>query len=76
MNLLLKGPFAKFFVPLVIGIGLALPLLLLLWVPATYVTSLVAAVAVLVGYYSFRVFIFKAGIYDPIMSNAPTHGAS
>jgi len=34
MNLLLKGPFARFFVPLVIGIGLALPLLLLLWAPA------------------------------------------
>ena len=76
MNLLLKGPFAKFFVPLVTGVGLALPLLLLLWAPATYVTSLIIAVAVLVGYYAFRVFIFKAGVYDPIMSFAPTHGAS
>ena len=76
MNLLLKGPFAKVFVPLVTGVGLALPLLLLLWAPATYVTSLIIAVAVLVGYYAFRVFIFKAGVYDPIMSFAPTHGAS
>ena len=76
MNLLLKGPFAIFFVPLVIGVGLALPLLLLLWGPATDVTSLIVAVAVLVGYYSFRVFIFKAGVYDLIMSFAPTHGTS
>jgi formate-dependent nitrite reductase membrane component NrfD len=76
VNLLLKGPFAKFFVPLVIGIGLALPLALLLWAPATDVISLIVAAAVLVGYYAFRVYIFKAGVYDPIMSFAPTHGAS
>ena len=76
VNLLLKGPFARFFVPLVIGIGLALPLALLLWAPATDVTSLIVAAAVLVGYYAFRVYIFKAGVYDPIMSFAPTHGAS
>ena len=51
-------------------------LLLLLWAPATYVTSLVVAAAVLVGCYSFRVFIFKAGVCDPIMSIALIHGAS
>ena len=71
MNLLLKGPFASVFVPLVVGVGLVLPLVLLLWAPATYMTSLIVAVAVLVGYYAFRVFIFKAGVYDPIMSFAP-----
>ena len=76
VNLLLKGSFAKLFVPLVIGVGLALPLVLLLWAPATDVTSLIVAAAVLVGYYAFRVYIFKAGVYDPIMSFAPTHGAS
>ena len=76
MNLLLKGAFAKSFVTLVIGVGLALPLLLLLWAPATYTTSLIVAAAVLVGYYAFRVFIFKAGVYDPIMSFAPTHGVN
>jgi len=76
MNLLLKGPFARFFVPLVIGIGLALPLLLLLWAPPTDVTSLIVAAAVLVGYYAFPVYIFKAGEYDPIMSFAPIHGSS
>ncbi len=71
MNLLLKGPFASVFVPLVVGVGLVLPLVLLLWAPATYMTSLIVAVAVLVGYFAFRVFIFKAGVYDPIMSFAP-----
>ena len=71
VNLLLKGPFAKSFVPLVIGVGLALPVLLLLWAPAAYMTSLAIAVAVLIGYYAFRVYIFKAAVYDPIMSFAP-----
>lgn len=76
MNLLLKGPYARVFVPLVIGVGLVLPLVLLLWAPATYLISLIIAVVVLVGYYAFRVLIFKAGVYDPIMSFAPTHGTS
>lgn len=72
MNLLLKGPYAKLFVPLVIGIGLALPAIMLLWVPASTMTSLIVTGAVLVGYYAFRTYIFKAGVYDPIMSFAPS----
>jgi len=75
INLLIKGPFARAFVPLVIGVGLALPLLLLLWAPASYMTSLFVAVGVLVGYYALRVYIFRAGVYDPIMSFAPNIGA-
>jgi len=71
INLLIKGAFARAFLPLVIGVGLALPLLLLLWAPATFLTSLAVAIAVLIGYYTFRVYIFKAGVYDPIMSFAP-----
>jgi sulfite dehydrogenase (quinone) subunit SoeC len=75
MNLLLRGPFARVFVPVVLGVGLVLPLLLLVLAPASYVTSLLVAISVLVGYYAFRTFIFKAGVYDPIMSFAPTLGA-
>ncbi len=55
-----------------IGIGLMLPLIILLWVPASHMTSLVVTIAVLVGYYGFRTFLFKASVYDPIMSFAPT----
>lgn len=72
MQLLLQGQYAKLFVPLVIGVGLALPLVLLLWVPANAVTSMIVTAAVLVGYYAFRTYIFKAGVYDPIMSFAPS----
>ena len=71
MNLLLRGRFAKLFVPLVIGVGLVVPLILLVWGPATSVSGLAAAACVLVGYYAFRSYIFKAGVYDPIMSFAP-----
>lgn len=76
MNLLLKGPFAKAFVPVVIGVGLVLPALLLLLAPAGYVVSLLAAIAILAGYYAFRALIFKAGVYDPVMSFAPNLGAA
>jgi len=75
MNLLLRGPFARVFVPVVLGVGLVLPLLLLVLAPASRVSSLLVAISVLVGYYAFRTFIFKAGVYDPIMSFAPTLGA-
>lgn len=76
MNLLLKGPLAKAFVPLVIGVGLVLPALLLLFAPAGYLVSLLVAVAVLAGYYVFRTLIFKAGVYDPVMSFAPNPGTA
>jgi formate-dependent nitrite reductase membrane component NrfD len=72
MNLLLKGRYARVFVPVVIGAGLVLPALLLLQAPSTLMTSLLVAVAVLAGYYAFRIYIFKAGVYDPVMSFAPT----
>jgi sulfite dehydrogenase (quinone) subunit SoeC len=76
MDLLLKGPFAKAFVPVVIGVGLVLPALLLLLAPAGYFVSLLVAISVLAGYYAFRALIFKAGVYDPVMSFAPNLGAA
>jgi len=70
-GLLVKGAFANRFVPLVLGVGLALPLLLLLFAPQAYWVALLVAAAMLTGYYFFRVFIFRAGVYDPIISFAP-----
>jgi formate-dependent nitrite reductase membrane component NrfD len=70
-GLLLKGPFSNRFVPLVLGVGLALPLLLLLFAPEAYWAALLEAAAIIVGYYFFRVFVFRAGVYDPIISFAP-----
>ena len=70
-GLLVKGEYSNRFVPWVLGVGLALPLLLLIFAPqANWVTLLVAA-AILAGYYLFRVLIFRAGVYDPPISFAP-----
>jgi len=70
-GLLLKGVYARRFVPLVLGVGLALPLLLLIFAPPANWVRLLVAVAFVAGYYFFRVLIFKAGVYDPITSFAP-----
>ncbi len=70
-NLLLKGEFAKQFVTLVLVVGLLVPLLLLLLAPPGFWVTLLVAVTFLAGYRTFRVFLFKAGVYDPIMSFAP-----
>ena len=69
-NLLLKGDLAKPFMSLVVVVGLAVPLLLLLLVPQSLWVSLLVAVAIMVGYRSFRVYLFRAGVYDPPISFA------
>ncbi|HZD53245.1 MAG TPA: NrfD/PsrC family molybdoenzyme membrane anchor subunit [Woeseiaceae bacterium] len=74
MDLLLKGPPAGIFVPVVIGVGLLLPLFLLVLAPAAYLSSLLVAASTLAGFYAFRVLVFRAGVYDPIMSFAPNLG--
>ncbi|MFQ5982783.1 MAG: NrfD/PsrC family molybdoenzyme membrane anchor subunit, partial [Woeseiaceae bacterium] len=70
-NLLLRGTLTKLFVPLTLVVGLVLPLLILLFVPQTYVTTLIVAAGFVVGYFAFRVLMFKAGVYEPVMDFAP-----
>ena len=66
--LLLTGAYQKVFLLLVVGVGLILPALILWVIPGNFVTLLLAAISVLVGYYSYRVLMFKAGVYEPMMS--------
>jgi len=66
--LLLTGAYRQVFLSLVVGVGLILPALILWVVPDNFIAVLLATVAVLVGYYSYRVLIFKAGVYEPMMS--------
>ncbi len=70
-EMLFKGVFARQFVPLVFVLGLALPFALLLWAPGSFFVELAVAIAALIGYYAFRVFILRAGVYEPIMNFAP-----
>lgn len=69
--LLRNGPYVKWFYGMVLGIGLALPFLLLTQVAPGVFVSLLAALCVLTGYFAFRVLVFKVGLYDPIISFAP-----
>jgi formate-dependent nitrite reductase membrane component NrfD len=66
-----EGPYVKWFYGLVMGAGFVLPFLLLAFLPESRVVSFLVAVAVLSGYYAFRVLVFKVGLYDPIISFAP-----
>jgi len=69
--LLLNSPLTKWFTPLVIVIGLLLPALLIPFGPDGLVPRVVVMLAVLAGYYSFRILVFKAALFDPIQSFLP-----
>ncbi len=68
--ILMKGALAKWFVPLVLGVGFVVPALLIPFASGPGAMQIVAG-AVLIGYYAFRVLILKAGVYDPIQSFVP-----
>jgi len=70
-ELLLKGLFSRHFIPLVFVGGLAIPLLFLFWAPGSVWVSLVVAVTMLSGYYAFRLYILRAGVFEPIMDFSP-----
>ena len=65
------GPYVKWFFGFVLTVGLALPFVLLTLAEPSRLTHLVAAIAVLAGYFTFRVLVFKIGLFDPIISFAP-----
>jgi hypothetical protein len=71
VELLLQTHYAKWFIPLVGGVGLVLPAVLLLFARANYSAILLAAAAVLGGYYAYRVLIMKVGVFEPIMDFRP-----
>ncbi len=66
-RLLLRGRYAPAYYGLVLGAGIALPLIALVADGQSLVGRIVAAVGLLVGFYAFRVLIFKVGVYEPVM---------
>ena len=70
VEILTRTFYAKWFWGVLCGVGLALPAVLML-TSSSYFAILIAAAAVIVGFYSFRVLIFKAGVFEPIMSFRP-----
>jgi DMSO reductase anchor subunit len=71
VEMLVQTQYAKWFIPLVGGIGLVLPAVLLSLARANYIAILVAAAAVLGGFYAYRVLIMKVGVFEPIMDFRP-----
>ncbi|MEJ8569281.1 DmsC/YnfH family molybdoenzyme membrane anchor subunit [Elongatibacter sediminis] len=65
-----EGPWVKLFYGVVLGLGLVLPFALLTLAPASMAVDVVVALAVLAGYFTFRILVFKIGLYDPIISFA------
>jgi DMSO reductase anchor subunit len=71
VHLLLQGALSNWFVPVVIVLGFVVSALMIALVPQQLGLTIAVAGAELTGYYAFRVLMFKAAIYDPIMSFAP-----
>ena len=71
ISMLLKGPLAKWFIPLVVLIGLVIPSLIISLGAGGWLPRLVATLTLLTGYYAFRVLIFKAAVFDPIQTFVP-----
>jgi formate-dependent nitrite reductase membrane component NrfD len=71
VELLVRKLYAKWFLGVVWGIGLILPALLLWGGSGSYPAVILSALGVLAGYYAYRVLIFKAGVFEPIMSFRP-----
>ncbi len=52
-------------------IGLVVPALIILFDAQGWQFRLFTTLALLTGYYAFRVLIFEAGVFDPIQSFVP-----
>lgn len=66
--LLLRGQYAPYWLGLVVGLGLVVPLLLTSYVIATLNSTWLvwAAIAILVGNYAVRLLLLRSGVYAPI----------
>ncbi|UCE31378.1 MAG: dimethyl sulfoxide reductase anchor subunit [Burkholderiales bacterium] len=67
-ELLMRGRYAAAFHGTVLAIGLIVPLAALALGADSTFARLLAAAGVLTGFYAFRVLVFKAGVYEPVMS--------
>jgi len=67
-DLLLGSDLKGWFFPLVIVVGFIVTGLLLLFGTGQQLYITVAAVTELAGYYAFRILMFKAATYDPILT--------
>lgn len=71
VELLTRTLYAPWFYGVTIALGLALPAALLVVAGESLMAVAIAAAGMLAGYYSFRLLMFKAGVFEPIMSFRP-----
>ncbi len=64
-ELLLKGALAGWFLGAVIIVGLLVPAAVMGFAVEGSTARLIVTACVLAGYYTYRVVVFKAGVYDP-----------
>lgn len=70
VELLLRGDYAKWFIPVVVVLGFVVSAVLFAYGGSIFSLLLIASAAALAGYYAFRILMFKAATYDPVMSFA------
>ncbi len=73
-DLLTRHQFSKAFFLLVFGAGIIVPLLLLWLVGVSILSALLAAIGVVAGFFTFRVLVFKAAVYEPQVNFAARLG--
>lgn len=71
VEILTRTVYAPWFYGVIWIAGLILPAALLWFAGDGYAVVLLATIGMLAGYYAFRVLIFKAGVYEPIMNFRP-----
>ncbi|UCG73935.1 MAG: polysulfide reductase NrfD [Chromatiales bacterium] len=71
VELLTRSFYAQWYWGVTWTVGIIVPAALLWSAGGSYAAMLIAGAGVLAGYYSFRVLIFKAGLFEPIMSFRP-----
>jgi formate-dependent nitrite reductase membrane component NrfD len=68
--LLLKQDFAKWFITLVLVVGILVAALLAYMGASSFTGILAVAVAELVGDFTLKILIFKAGLYEPAIGHS------
>jgi formate-dependent nitrite reductase membrane component NrfD len=68
VEVLARTYYARWFWGVVCAAGVVLPIVLLASAGGSFGAVAVAAAGVLAGHYAFRVLMFKAGVYEPIMN--------
>ncbi len=71
VELLLQTDYSKWFWGLVVATGIVLPALIHWIAPENHTLAIIAGLAMLGGFCTWRVLIFKIGVYEPILSMNP-----